>query len=283
MKNKLEIKKDILASCKATLISEEDFAKKADISLGTLHDAYKGICNLRTVEKIYGAIYRLGLRFNVVKSELYKESLLKDNILLFHGSKEGINKLSINGSRDNCDFGNGFYCSESYSSAICFVEPYDYSSVYVLSIDLDDLSYINIPASLEWMIIVCYFRGMINKYEGHPFLKSCLDKIKDKDVIIAPIADNRMFQIMRDFGEGNITDIEAIHALSASRLGNQYVFKSEKALNKINFLERLYCSSDERKDSMLSTIDRKNVIDTKLRLAKREFRNQGVYIDEVFK
>ena len=120
----------------------------------------------------------------------------------------------------------------------------------------------------------------IGKDEGIYYTIDNIDYYFKANDIIKLISDIIKEVILN---QGNITDIEAIHALSASRLGNQYVFKTEKALNKINFLERLYCSSDERKDSMLSTIDRKNVIDTKLRLAKREFRNQGVYIDEVFK
>ncbi len=278
-----QIKKDVNTTCDSFLLTEDEFANRAGISLRTLQDAYKGIYTLSTIEKIYDAIYELGLRLNLAKTELYKEELGKDEILLFHGSKLGITTISKNGSRDNCDFGNGFYCSELYSSAICFIESYDNSSIYYFKTDLKGLNCIEIPASIEWMVLVCYFRGSLKQYQNHPKLVSYLNKIMDKDVIIAPIADNRMFQIMTDFGKENITDVEAIHALSASRLGKQYIFKTDKAIKKLKFLEHVYCSKNEREESKKLTEDRKKVIDTKLHLAKREYRHQGVFIDEVFK
>lgn len=283
MKMTYQIKKDVNTACGSSLLTEDEFAKKAGISLRTLQDAYNDVHTLTTIEKIYNAIYELGLRLNLVKSEIYKEELRKNEILLFHSSKSGITTISKNDSRDNCDFGNGFYCSDLYSSAMCFIESYNNSSIYYFKTNLKDLDYIEIPASIERMILVCYFRGSLKQYQNHPKLVSYLDKIKDNDLIIAPIADNRMFQIMADFGKGNITDVEAIHALSASRLGKQYIFKSDKALNKLKFLERVYCSKNEREESKKLTEDRKKVIETKLHLAKREYRHQGVFIDEVFK
>lgn len=283
MKANFSVKKDVEDVCDCLQISETEFANNAGMSLKTLRDACNGKFTNKTLEKIYSSIYEAGIRLNAAKVELLEEQTQPGHTLLFHGSKGGIDCLSENGSRPNCDFGPGFYCSQLYSSALCFIETYDYSSIYVLDIDLDGLSCAHIPPSLDWMIIVCYFRQMLNKYEVHPVLKSSLEKIRGKDVIIAPIADNRMFQIMREFGEGNITDVEAIHALSASRLGHQYVFKSKKALERIVFSDRFFCSSKERQNSARNTLERKSAIDTKLFLAKREFRGKGVYVDEVFK
>lgn len=283
MIGKYLIKQDISTACDSLNISEAEFSSKAQIPLRTLQQSYIKGCSNEDAEKIYSTIYKSGLRLNESKAELYAECLKEKDVLLFHGSKSGIESIASNGSRSNCDFGNGFYCSQLYKSALCFIENYDFSSIYLFSIDLSGLSYATIPASLDWMLIVCYFRGMLEPYKNHEVLKKSLEKIADKDVIIAPIADNRMFQIMREFGEGNITDEQAIHALAASRLGNQVIFKTERALQKLKFLERLYVPQLEREKSLRDTIERKNVIDTKLRLAKREFRNRGMYIDEVFK
>ena len=46
------------------------------------------------------------------------------------------------------------------------VENYKAPSVYLFSADLHGLSSATIPPSLEWMIIVCYHRGMIKEYDG---------------------------------------------------------------------------------------------------------------------
>ena len=61
------------------------------------------------------------------------------------------------------------------------------------------------------------------------------------DLIIAPIADNRMFTIMGQFANGDITDIEAQHALLTSRLGKQYVFKPPKQFLACPFANGCFC------------------------------------------
>ncbi len=282
MLGKFELKKDVERACEILKLSEASFADLANINLRTLQYNYEDSNNNEVLEKVYSTIYRARIRLNKIKSELYFENLNKDEYLLFHGSKNGIEKIDESGSRYNSDFGNGFYCSTSYQSSLAFIEMNESPSIYVFTLDKKDLSIIEIKPSREWMLIVCYFRGMIDQYATHPLMQKCLNMLKNKDVIIAPIADNRMFQIMRDFGEGNITDQQAIHALSASRLGNQYVFKTKKAIDKLKFIERLYVSNSERKNSFENTEERKVEIDNKLKLSKREFRNEGKYIDEVF-
>ena len=41
--------------------------------------------------------------------------------VLFHGSKYGLSEVTISGSRDNDDFGKGFYLGETYNQALSFV------------------------------------------------------------------------------------------------------------------------------------------------------------------
>lgn len=41
--------------------------------------------------------------------------------VLFHGSKNGLSEVTISGSRDNCDFGKGFYLGEIYHQALSFL------------------------------------------------------------------------------------------------------------------------------------------------------------------
>ena len=60
--------------------------------------------------------------------------------------------------------------------------------------------------------------------------------------------------MMQQFGQGEITDVQAIHALSASRLGKQYVFKSEKAVSRLKEIERLYLSKEEKKARLFAAV-----------------------------
>ena len=86
---------------------------------------------------------------------------------------------------------------------------------------------------------------------------------------------------MRLFGEGEITSDQAMHALSASSLGNQYVLKTEKALKSLECLEKLYLSKPEKDDYVKNALEREKLIQTKLDVAKRQYRGQGKYIDEL--
>ena len=84
------------------------------------------------------------------------------------------------------------------------------------------------------------------------------------------------------FAEGEINADVALHSLSASKLGKQYIFKTEKAIDKIKSIERYYLCQEEKNDSIAKLSQRTLEIETKLKLAKREFRN-GLYIEELLK
>ena len=98
--------------------------------------------------------------------------------------------------------------------------------------------------------------------------KSSIYFVKDKD-----------FETKRD---GEINADVALHSLSASRLGLQYIFKTDKALDHLNPIERYYLSVPEREDCQQLLNERSYEIDTKLKLAKREFKS-GLYIEELLK
>ena len=55
-----------------------------------------------------------------------------------------------------------------------------------------------------------------------------------------------MFEIIDNFIDGEITDVECKRCLSVTSLGMQYVFISERALSKIAMLERCYLSDEEK-------------------------------------
>ena len=48
--------------------------------------------------------------------------------------------------------------------------------------------------------------GGLDEYKEHPTIKMLAEQSRDCDYIIAPIADNRMFQIINSFINGEITD-----------------------------------------------------------------------------
>ena len=201
---------------------------------------------------------------------------------IYKGSKYGLSDITVSGSRKNCDFGNGFYLGQTYNQALSFVYEYDSASVYSFRYSLEGLKRVEFDCSLEWMIAICYYRGTIKKYTGSKMVQDIVKRIEEADIIIAPIADNKMFYVMSQFAEGEINADVAIHSLSASRLGLQYIIKTDRALKNLVPIERYYLSVPERKDCRSALIERGYEIDTKLKLAKREFKT-GLYIEELLK
>ena len=271
---------DIGFIIEAEHINKNEFAEEANISRTTLDEIIKNnITSENIYEKIYSFIYSKKYRINSVKEELIKE---KFHNVLFHGSKDGLSYISDKGSRDSCDFGNGFYLGETYNQALSFVCEKDSSSVYSFRYSLDGLKIKRFECNLEWMLAICYYRGTIEEYKSKDIISKIISEVEDADVIIAPIADNKMFYIMAQFTDGEINADVALHSLSASKLGLQYIFKTDKAINKLIPIERYYICKLEKQDCKDKLIERGFEIDTKLKLAKREFKD-GLYIEEILK
>lgn len=277
------VKKDIEFVTDTLNIDINHFALESGIAKRTLFYSLKNKPSLDVLNRVYSTIYNLGFRITQTKCEIFKEIINPDEILLFHGSKNGIKEIKENGSRTNCDFGEGFYLTENENSAISFVSDYPESSLYAFKIFINDLNIIEFSYDFEWMLAISLFREKINEFISNEKIQKIKDKVQSADIVIAPIADNKMFEILNQFANGEITDIQALHSLSASRLGKQYVIKSKKALSRLVCIERMFLSNEEKQTAVNSNIERSKVIETKLNYSKREYRGQGKYIDEVLK
>ncbi len=275
-----KIKEDIGFFLEAEKINKLELSELTGISRTTIDSIEKkGTAADEVCEKLYSYIYEKNYRLNSVKEELIKE---KYGNVLFHGSKFGLSEVTVLGSRNNCDFGNGFYLGQTYNQALSFVCEYDKASVYSFKYSFDGLKKVEFDCSLDWMLAICFFRGTIKEYAESRTVQKIIKTMEDADVVIAPIADNKMFYVMSQFAEGEINADAALHSLSASSLGLQYIIKTEKALKKCTPIERYYLSGPEREDCRKALIERSYEIDTKLKLAKREFKD-GLYIEELLK
>lgn len=274
------IKKDIEFIFESECIDIETLSKNTGLSKATLYEMMNGsyVSDI-SYEKLYSYIYDCGYRINRTREEFLRES---KNLIVFHGSKEGLHVVDASGARENCDFGKGFYLSESYSTALQFVCENTNSTIYSFVLNLTELNVVKFDCSLDWMLTICYYRGTIKPFEKSTLIKNLVKKIEGADVIIAPIADNRMFYIMSLFANGDINSEVAVHSLSASNLGLQYVIKTEKALKRLKPQEKYYLCSLEKIECQKTLEKRVNEIETKLKMARREYRN-GLFVEEILK
>ena len=232
----------------------------------------------------YNFAFRKGIRLNKIKEQLFKEDCGRNSIILFHGAKTYIDgRISIEKSKSTNDFGRGFYCGESLEQSAMFVANYPESSLYILEFDKTDLSYTQLNVDRDWMLMIAYFRNKLNDYAKHPVILDLLSKLEGVDYIVAPIADNRMFEIIDSFIDGEITDVQCQHCLSATNLGNQYVFVTDKALSQLQILRHCYLASDEKSYYLSYKQEESRVGNDKVKVARKKYRGKGEYIEDILK
>lgn len=234
------------------------------------------------LERIYDYAFKKNIRLNRIKEQLFREECLENHVLLFHGAKTEITgDISIEKSRKNNDFGQGFYCGESLEQSAMFVSNFPQSSLYMLDFDKSGLRELKLGVEQDWMLMIAFFRGKLTAYEGHPMVQRILNRLNGVDYVVAPIADNRMFQIIDSFIEGEITDVQCQHCLSATNLGNQYVSLTQRAVDRIKVLRRCYLAPAEKEAYISERSEDARVSNDKVKIARRQYRGQGQYIEDI--
>ena len=90
-------------------------------------------------------------------------------------------------------------------------------------------------SQIDWALFVSYNR--------EPERLSQYDKLGERykaynernDIIVGPIADDKMTQVLNLFFRGQLCDKAFIEALQYVKLGSQYVLKTDKACKKDRF------------------------------------------------
>ena len=266
-------------------LNDDDLADYCGITRMTLNRWRKNdvIPAHDSLERIYNAIYSNGIYLNKLKEEMYVSSAPKNHIVLFHGAKsEIIGEPSIKFSEEKKDFGKGFYLGESFNQSASFVIGYESSSVYIFDFDKTNVKIKEYDVGVEWMLLIAYFRNKISDYSNSTIIKRIVNELKNTDVVIAPIADNTMYTILDDFIRGIITDLQCLNALSANRLGKQYVFLNNDVINSnLKMLERCFLCEKERMDFEKVNMQENSVGKNKVKIALREYAGKGKYIEDL--
>ena len=265
-------------------LSQSEFAEQIGVAQVTVsrNELWKTEPSAGLLEAVYAYAFAKNVKINRLKEMLWRDDLLQSEKLLFHGAKSEITgNIDIHRGRQNNDFGQGFYTGESYEQAISFVSGFEHSSVYYIRFDDSNLKCKRYKVDQEWMMTIAYYRGVLDEYKDHPVIQKLIEASKDCDYIIAPIADNRMFQIINSFIAGELTDEQCKHCLAATNLGMQYIFISERAVSQAKLIERCYISDNEKEYYKRVRFEESVLGDNKVKLARKQYRGQGRYIDEI--
>lgn len=279
------LEQDIESVLEITGFTAEELAEELGVSRITISNWINNKNNIseKHMQEFYEYVFKKGIRLNKIKEQFYREDMVKDNeVLLFHGAKtklEGNLRLDCN-KRIN-DFGDGFYCGESLEQSAMFVATHKRSSLYMVKFDPSDLRGREFKVDREWMLTIAYYRGKLSEYADTETVQQLITANKGVDYIIAPIADNRMFEIIDSFIDGEITDVQCQHCLSATNLGKQYVFISQKALDNVTILERCFLTDSEKESYLTVRQENFKMNMDKVKLARKQYRNQGQYIEDI--
>ena len=267
-------------------MEEEELAKEIGVTTTTIA-RWKEDENKVTISNLndfYDFAYKKKIRINQIKEQLFKEECPANSTILFHGAKTSIEgNINLSKSKSKNDLGQAFYCGESLKQSAMFVSAYQESSLYILEFNKSNLNYVTLNVDRDWMLLIAYFRGRLLNYSTHPIISNLLSKLANVDYIIAPIADNKMYEIIDNFIDGEITDVQCQHCLSATSLGSQYVFKTEKALNQLKILRHGFLSPLEKKYYLSSRQEESKINNDKVKIARKLYRGQGKYIEDILK
>ena len=269
-------------------LSQQEFADKLGVTFATINrwENAKAKPNKLAQAKLYDfcreknvPVYDMTLQR--IEDEVKQLGVSENRIVLYHGSKSGIEGAIAPGSRARCDFGKGFYMGTDPIQPLTLICDYEKAKFYVVSVSLDGLCKLDIAADLEWAMVVAFNRGKMDSIKGtilyEKYRKLCLDK----DFIIGSIANDRMFYVLDNFFQGNITDLALIKSLSALQLGRQYVAVSQAGCDAVKIEKEIFISYLEKKFLQdISEENRAKGVSVANDICKN-YRREGLFFDEI--
>ena len=171
----------------------------------------------------------------IVDTKAYADT--DNKLILYHGSKKGITGDVAPISREECDFGRGFYMGTSTLQPLTLICNEDKPKFYAVELDLTGLKVLTVDIDMDWAMLIAYHRKEMESAKETAVYEKYAHMADGYDVIIGYIANDRMYTELFRFFNKTLTDVALIHCLSALDLGKQYVAISEKACRQIKILK----------------------------------------------
>lgn len=217
----------------------------------------------------------------IIKSKEFAHT--DDKLILYHGSKKGVKGDIAPISREECDFGQGFYMGTTALQPLTLVCAEAKPKFYTVELDLTGLKVLRVGIDMDWAMLIAYYRKEMEDAKGTAIYEKYSHFADGYDVIVGYIANDRMYTELTRFFNRTLTDIALINCLSALDLGMQYVAITEKACKQIKIIkeESLYPLE-------LSALIDLSVMRRKEGIALAEdievkYRREGKYFDEILR
>jgi len=217
----------------------------------------------------------------IVNAKEYTDE--NNKLVLYHGSKKGIDGDIAPISRGECDFGKGFYMGTTTLQPLTLVCNEDKPKFYAVELDTTDLKVLTVGIGMDWAMLIAYYRKEMESAKGTPVYEKYAHMADGYDLIIGYIANDRMYTELSRFFNRTLTDVALINCLSALDLGKQYVAVSEKACKQIKVLKEYPLSQLELALLKDMSAERRKEGIALAEEIEIKYRREGKYFDEILR
>lgn len=216
---------------------------------------------------------------------MYNKTVMnhESKVVLYHGSRKEFQGNIAPISRSTCDFGKGFYLGTEPLQALTLISDEEKPVLYTIQLDLTDLKVLDVKMNLEWAMLIAYYRGYLEDVKGTAFYNKYEKMADDYDVIFGVSADGRMYRVMKNFFDKEITDEALLHSLSVLDLGHQYVCKTSKACESIEIIDQKVLTHSELLKLRLESLQKREEGIAHINEVLLKYRRDGYFFDEIVK
>lgn len=266
-------------------MSQEQFAKELGTSVVSINrwENGKSLPNPMAQQQLYSFCEKHNVEIADVIVDKYRYVHDDDRLILYHGSKQGIVGDIQPKSREDCDFGVGFYTGTDTIQPLTLVCGEPNPKFYVVDLKLEGLKVLEMELGLEWAMVVAYHRGYMDIIKGTEMYEKYAHFLDGYDMVIGYIANDRLYTELTRFFNGDITDVALMNCLVALDLGKQYVAKTQKGCDAFSIVTE----SDIYQMELLA-LREKSAIRRKESYAiaseiEKKYRREGKYFDEILR
>ena len=155
-------------------------------------------------------------------------------MILYHGSNIAIDRIDLNKSKPNQDFGKGFYLSESEAQAM---EMAAFKSLLLGSDPVVTKFEFDKTAMQDAKLRIKLFDSYSEEWADFVFANREGNEVEKFDIVYGPIANDKIGLQIRKLKDGSIDKAEFLNRLKYMKgITFQYFFGSESAIKYLTKL-----------------------------------------------
>lgn len=276
--------KDLIRTIRAKAnMNQEQFASALGTTAVSINrwENGKALPNQMAQTNIFQFCKAQGIDLAALIVEMLHYEHTEGRNIFYHGSKKGIVGDIAPVSREECDFGRGFYMGTGTLQPLTLVCAEDKPKFYAVEFDLSDLKVLEVEIGMDWAMMIAYYRKQMERVTHTPIYEKYAHLADGYDVIVGYIANDRMYTELARFFNGTITDTALLKCLAALDLGKQYVAITQKACDQIRILEERDLHLLERLALQDKSVQRRNEGIAMADEVVKKYRREGQFFDEI--